>query len=638
MMDNTERTRSPGSDPDPDRTHVTPPASATREETGFERTLQRESDRSARLRGAKPLDEAPPTIPDVRIDSLLGRGGQGVVYRAHQTYLERDVAVKVLMSGADADFEQRFRREARILAGLQDPHIVACHQAGVTEDGRCYLVMEFIDGPDLARRIDEHGKLALRDALTLTRDVALALAHAQSVGIIHRDVKPQNVLLAPHAAAGASFPFRAKLADLGLARGGAGELALTQLTAPGAIMGTPSTMAPEQFDDAAQVDFRADIYGLGCVLYHSLAGQCAYSGQTLGQVIRRKSSGAPPDLTRVNPGVPPAVARLVQRMLAADRERRPASYAELIAELEAHLAHVDRPPLRARAAPAARPAFVVALLAALAAAWWGSREAVDESKLAPELAQQDALEQPNAVAPPTIEGVGANAAPSGAVVGDTGTSDAVGEEVESSAPTTPEVAPSSLPPGARWRPFEAWNSLEELLQVDGWRRDEPPGRNVWGCFEGDLSTLLANSPTGLSTASRELPRGAWTLRGELSARSSFGWDAQESRAGVRLVLADSRALEWECSTAQAPQLLRWRLARLDGERWRLDESQPGGARLLAGADARFECSFEAGTLALSLVERDQVHSLVALSAQVRALELFVEGGMGQWTAFEFVFR
>ncbi len=629
MMESTERVRPPEPEPDPDRTHVTPPASATREETGFERTLQRESDRSARLRGANRLDETPPTIPDVRIDSLLGRGGQGVVYRARQTYLERDVAVKVLMSGADSDFEQRFRREARILAGLQDPHIVACHQAGVTEDGRCYLVMEFIDGPDLARRIDEHGKLALRDALTLTRDVALALEHAQSVGIIHRDVKPQNVLLAPHAAAGASFPFRAKLADLGLARGGAGELALTQFTAPGAIMGTPSTMAPEQFDDAAQVDFRADIYGLGCVLYHSLAGRCAYSGQTLGQVIRRKSSGAPPDLTHANPGVPQTVARLVQRMLAADRERRPASYAELIAELDAHIAHVDRPPLRARAAPAARPAFVVALFAALAAAWWWSRDAIDE----PESQREDALESKAAVATPRLDGAEASAAPIGAVT--TATSDEAGVD---STPTTSEEAPPPLPPGARWRPFEAWTSLDELLQVDGWRRDEPPGRNVWGCLEGDLSTLLANSPTGLSTASRELPSGAWTLRGELSARSSFGWEAQEARAGVRLVLAGSRALEWECSTAQASQELRWRVARLDGERWSVDESQPGGSRSLASPDARFECSFEAGALELSLVERDRSHSLVTLTAQVRALELFVEGGMGQWTAFEFVFR
>ena len=224
-----------------------------------------------------------PHIPDVTILSTVGTGGQGVVFRGHQEYLDRAVAVKVLHRHIDPSFSKRFQREAKLLAGLQHPNIISCHQAGVTDDDHCYMVMEFIDGPDLHDFVESSGRLGVMDALSIVRDVALGLEHGLESSIIHRDVKPQNVLLQRQSSTtGEKQPvpkrFRAKLADLGLARCTTDRGDVPQLTTQGAVMGTPTTMAPEQFDAPDDVDHRADIYGLGCVLYYALTGKPAFEG------------------------------------------------------------------------------------------------------------------------------------------------------------------------------------------------------------------------------------------------------------------------------------------------------------------------------------------------------------------------
>jgi serine/threonine protein kinase len=269
-------------------------------------------------------------IPDVVLESELGRGGMGVVYRGRQIYLERAVAVKLLLvDGANGqEFVQRFQREAKILASLAHPNIVSCYQAGVTAANCPYLVMEFINGPTLKDWVITHGRVAVRDALALTRDLAKALDHAHDSGIIHRGVKPENVLLAPSARE-AAFPFIAKLVDLGLARSSraSGDM---QLTRQGTIMGTPATMAPEQFDDPENVDYRADIYGLGCVLYHALIGKPAFDGQTIAAIITAKVSGEVPQATRAKADIPLAVNELVCALLARNRDQRPQSYREII--------------------------------------------------------------------------------------------------------------------------------------------------------------------------------------------------------------------------------------------------------------------------------------------------------------------
>jgi hypothetical protein len=319
---------------------------------------------------ATALPGAAPVIPDVELQAEIGRGGMGVVYRGRQPYLDRRVAVKLLLvdpARGGEDFVKRFQREAKILAGLHHPHIVACYQAGVTAENAPYLVMEFIDGPNLKDHVARNGPLKVADAVGIIADMGEALGHANAAGIIHRDVKPENILLASTERRGADslssatatasgnavstataragtidgamqrpFPYTSKLVDLGLARPSAkGENGEMNLTMAGVLMGTPSTMAPEQFDDPDNVDFRADIYGLGCVLFHSLTGCSAFEAKTLGEILSQKVSGKIPDAKLKRPDLPPEVCDLLKDLLAHKRENRPQDYPTLIARCRA---------------------------------------------------------------------------------------------------------------------------------------------------------------------------------------------------------------------------------------------------------------------------------------------------------------
>ncbi len=307
----------------------------------------RDSDRTVAMSpdsAALPIGK--PTIPEVELENEIGRGGMGVVYKGRQPYLDRLVAVKLLLvekGGGDSEYVKRFQREAKILAGLSHPHIVGCYSAGVTGDGNPYLVMEFIDGPNLKDWVAKQGRLTPNQALAAVRDLARALEHANGQGIIHRDVKPENVLLAKREQAGADdpFPFQVKLVDLGLARPQRGmDMSLTQ---QGAVMGTPATMAPEQFDDPDNVDFRADIYGLGCVLFHALSGHPAYSGKSLAQIVSAKVSGVVPNLAQEMKDLDRGVNEFAADLLARDKTKRPQSYADIVARCEALIAGTSLP-------------------------------------------------------------------------------------------------------------------------------------------------------------------------------------------------------------------------------------------------------------------------------------------------------
>lgn len=280
-------------------------------------------------------------IPDVVIEKELGRGGMGVVFKGHQPYLDRNVAVKLLLidpSKRDGEYLKRFQREAKILAGLSHPHIVACYSAGSTSDGNPYLVMEFIDGPNLRDHVVKHGPLRETEAVRVIRELALGLEHAQEKGIIHRDVKPENVLLAKREGDGA-FPFSAKLVDLGLARPAERiSDASGNLTMQGQVLGTPATMAPEQFEDPEGVDHRADIYGLGCVLFYCLTSQSAFTGNTIAQIVRDKVAGAAPDPAKLRGEVSPGVARLARDLMAREKHQRPQTYRNLVERCDAILA------------------------------------------------------------------------------------------------------------------------------------------------------------------------------------------------------------------------------------------------------------------------------------------------------------
>ena len=277
-----------------------------------------------------------PKIPGITLHHEIARGGMGVVYSGRQDFLDRRVAVKFLsVDLGGAAFAQRFQREAKILAGISHPNIVGCHMADTTPEGQSYLVMEFCDGPPLKSWVAENGPVAPVAAIRLIGASAQALAHAYQSGIIHRDVKPENILLetVTTTCLDINFPFTPKIVDLGLARITHEQIG-EGLTSPGSVMGTPATMSPEQFDDPDSVDFRSDIYGLGCCLYEMLVGKPAFAGKKLTDIVVRKRDPSPPNPCDENPAVPAAVGAFTQRLLASNRNDRPASYKDLDREVD----------------------------------------------------------------------------------------------------------------------------------------------------------------------------------------------------------------------------------------------------------------------------------------------------------------
>ena len=297
-------------------------------------------------------------FPAWEMRRLLGRGGMGAVYLMHQPDLERDVAVKVLPleAGEHEERVERFRREARALAKLRHPGIVTLHEAGVTADGHCYFVMEYVDGRPLHEVIAE-GKVAVPQALAIVSRVCEALAYAHEAGVVHRDIKPSNILLDRRG--------QPRVADFGLARlesrAGAGE-AGPALSRTGVFMGTEAYAAPEQVKDAARADHRADIYSVGVLLYELLTGE-----------LPRGMFQPPSRKVGTDDRLDGVVARALQE--------RPEDRYQAAAELARDVTTVQQQPAPSDAAkPAARGrrrvmvGSVVAFLAAAGgvAAWWWS--------------------------------------------------------------------------------------------------------------------------------------------------------------------------------------------------------------------------------------------------------------------------
>jgi hypothetical protein len=211
-----------------------------------------------------PLDEMARLFPQLEILGLLGAGGMGAVYKARQPALDRFVALKILpaANAGGVNFEERFNREARALARLSHPNIVAVHEFGQA-GALHYFLMEFVDGANL-RQLERAGRLAPREALQLIPQICDALQYAHDEGVVHRDIKPENVLVDRKG--------RVKIADFGLAKILGYDAEALRLTAEGQVMGTPHYMAPEQVERPLTVDHRADIYSLGVVLYEMLTG------------------------------------------------------------------------------------------------------------------------------------------------------------------------------------------------------------------------------------------------------------------------------------------------------------------------------------------------------------------------------
>jgi len=264
------------------------------------------------------------------VEELVGHGGMSSVYKAHDSLLERHVALKVLHEqyAGDEDFVERFKREARLVAQLQHPNIVTVIDRG-EEDDRQYIVFEYIEGENLKELVVRRGRLEVREALEIALEVARGLAFAHDNGLIHRDVKPQNVLL--------NGDGRAKVTDFGIAR----TLDVDGMTQTGTVLGTSNYIAPEQAS-GNRVDAHSDVYSLGAVLYELLAGDVPFPGESFVAVALKHVHEAPPNLLDVRGDIPLRVAAAVDRALEKDPEQRFPTMAAFAAELEASLAELDR--------------------------------------------------------------------------------------------------------------------------------------------------------------------------------------------------------------------------------------------------------------------------------------------------------
>jgi serine/threonine-protein kinase len=263
--------------------------------------------------------------------SRLGGGGMGQVYKARQRSTGRVVAVKVIRPDrlGDPESVRRFEREARAAACVDHPNVVRALDAG--QDGPThYLVMEHVEGTNLATFLARHGALPVPAACEVVRQAALGLQHAHEKGLVHRDVKPSNLMLAaPPGDQKGAFPV-VKVLDLGLAHQHAlaGEQSST-LTETGVVLGTPDYLAPEQIRDARTADARADLYSLGCTFYHLLAGRPPFTGQTLGLKLVQHQMDEPESVEAVRPEVPAEVARIVRKLMAKKPEGRYQTAGEL---------------------------------------------------------------------------------------------------------------------------------------------------------------------------------------------------------------------------------------------------------------------------------------------------------------------
>jgi serine/threonine-protein kinase len=262
------------------------------------------------------------------LEELVGSGGMSNVFRAHDQLLERTVALKILHEQytRDEDYVERFRREARAVAQLTHPNIVTVIDRG-EQDGRQFIVFEYVHGQNL-KDLSARGPLEPREAIRLALQVAQALSFAHDRGLVHRDVKPQNVLLNDDG--------QAKVTDFGIAR----SLDVHGVTQTGTVLGTSDYIAPEQAR-GQKVDPKTDIYSLGAVLYELLTGEVPFSGDNFVAVAMRHVSEPPPSVLAHRPDCPLRLDLAVQRAMAKDPADRFASMDDFCAELEACLAELE---------------------------------------------------------------------------------------------------------------------------------------------------------------------------------------------------------------------------------------------------------------------------------------------------------
>jgi eukaryotic-like serine/threonine-protein kinase len=266
------------------------------------------------------------TIGNYKITAKLGEGGMGVVYLAEHPVIGRKVALKAIHPelSRNAEVVSRFMTEAKSVNQIGNEHIVDVSDFGNTPEGEFYFIMEFLQGESVADRLRRERLFEINRSLQIAAQVADALFASHSQGIVHRDLKPENIFLITR---GQNRDF-VKVLDFGLAKLTLGEEKVSHKTRTGSVMGTPYYMAPEQCEGKAGVDYRADIYSLGVILFEMMTGSVPFGGEGYGEIIVKHLTQAPPSPRALNPAITPAQEAVVMRALAKPRESRYASMEE----------------------------------------------------------------------------------------------------------------------------------------------------------------------------------------------------------------------------------------------------------------------------------------------------------------------
>jgi tRNA A-37 threonylcarbamoyl transferase component Bud32 len=269
-------------------------------------------------------------VGNYRVEEVIGRGGMGVVFRAVHKDIGRKAAIKALDRdfARDPEFVTRFLNEARAVNLIGHPGLVEIFEFGCLPDETPYIIMEFLEGLSLGQRLERGGRArrtVAAQALTICRQIAVALAAAHDKGVVHRDLKPENVMLIEDALAPGTE--RVKILDFGLAKfENPGDAKGPSLTQTGVTMGSPLYMAPEQCQELATVTDRADVYSLGVILYELLSGRPPYVSDLSAEIMVMHVRSSPPPLRAHAPQVPVPVADLVQHMLAKEPTKRPSMH------------------------------------------------------------------------------------------------------------------------------------------------------------------------------------------------------------------------------------------------------------------------------------------------------------------------
>lgn len=442
-----------------------------------------------------------------QLHTLIGEGGMGSVYLAHDTQLDRSVAVKLLAPGLvhDAEVLERFEREARLTAKLDHPHIVPIYDVG-QHQGQPFIVMKLLKGESLAERLKKKGGLGAEESFKILSQVADGLDYIHGQGLIHRDIKAGNILVSPEG--------QATILDFGILREKAGTKGLTRA---GLVMGTPQYMAPEQAMGMTDVDHRVDLYALAVVLFECLTGTLPFEADSELKLIQMQAHAPVPELVDRAPWISHAVAAVVKKALAKKPSERFETARAMMEALEgAQRSSARQPASKNRAAVPdtkeslralqdnSRPRWIavmsVVLLGVVGVWWWLGNEAVPDS-------------------PPAI------AAPIPVPEPDAGAEEVASPEPVVTPPIEPEAAPTAMPRESHDAGVESTASSASTT-----RKPKRMGRlNLVTTFDNEpfwAQVTVDGVPRGRTPMLLELPVGKHTLEVE---RSGFETRTQSIR-------------------------------------------------------------------------------------------------------------